>query len=348
MQLWFCTFDNLQYNLHAPDPHTLPRELLGQYTFAMSLVETPAAVVPRPRRLRHSQGGGLNAWLAAQILDYLRAHGVAPGAHITEQQLADHFHVSRTPIRMALAMLARSKAVEHRPNRGYFVTTPPAALSRAELAAADDDKLYYRIAEDRLNNRIQQRVTESDLVRRYRTSRTRIAATLARMAQEGWVERLPGHGWAFQPMLDTVKGYEDGYRFRALIEPAALRQPGYHLAPEALARCRQQQSALMEDNTRFTDAEIFYLGSVFHETIVSGSGNPFLLDAIRRVNSLRRLLEYRAKRNRDKIARQFREHLQLLDLIEAGKLEQAARLMEKHLDVARKTKAALVGSRPES
>ena len=316
----------------------------------MSLVETSAPLLPptRPRRARHAKGNGLNSWLAAQILDYLRTLGLAPGAHITEQQLADRFHVSRTPVRMALALLARSKAVEHRPNRGYFVAAPAAALSKGDLAAGDDDKLYYRIAEDRLNGRIDQRVTESDLVRRYRTSRARVAATLSRMAQEGWVERLPGHGWAFQPMLDTVKGYEDGYRFRALIEPAALRQPGYHLAPEALARCRQQQRALMEDNSRFSDAEIFHLGSLFHETIVAGSGNPFLLDAIRRVNSLRRLLEYRAKRSRDKIARQFREHLQLLDLIEAGKLEQAARHLEKHLDVARKTKAALVASKPGS
>jgi DNA-binding GntR family transcriptional regulator len=184
-------------------------------------------------------------------------------------------------------------------------------------------------------------------VRRYRTSRSRIAAILARMAQEGWVERLPGHGWAFQPMLDSVKAYEDSYRFRALIEPAALRHPGYHLAPEDIARLRQQQRALLEENARFTDADIFHLGSAFHETIVAGSGNAFLLDAIRRVNSLRRLLEYRAKRNRGKIARQFREHLQLLDLIEAGKLEQAAQMMERHLDIARKTKAALVAARPD-
>jgi DNA-binding GntR family transcriptional regulator len=79
--------------------------------------------------------------------------------------------------------------------------------------------------------------------------------------------------------------------------------------------------------------------------IVGGSGNPFLLDAIRRINALRRLLEYRAKRSRQKIARQFREHLQLLDMIEAGNLERAARHMEKHLEMARKTKAPLVASK---
>jgi DNA-binding GntR family transcriptional regulator len=162
------------------------------------------------------------------------------------------------------------------------------------------------------------------------------------MAHEGWLERLPGHGWAFQPMLDSVKAYEEGYRFRGIVEPAALRQPGYRLAPEAIARCRALQRDLLDHNERYTDAQVFDIGCEFHETVVGGSGNPFLLDAIRRVNQLRRLLEYRAKRNRDKITQQFREHIALLDLIAAGKLEKAAQLMEKHLDVARKTKAALV------
>jgi len=302
-----------------------------------------AAALPVPRRPRRAKArGALISWLAARIVEHLRALALAPGAHITEQALADHFRVSRTPVRMALASLAETGAVEHRPNRGYFVAQPPASLSELDVAPEEDDKLYYRIAEDRLADRIPARVVESELVRKYRVSRARMAAVLSRMAHEGWLERLPGHGWAFQPMLDSVKAYEDGYRFRALIEPAALRHPGFHLPKEAIERCRAIQRDLLLHNERYTDAEVFAIGSAFHETLVGGSGNPFLMDAIRRVNSLRRLLEYRAKRNRGKIAGQFREHLALLDLVEAGKLEKAARLMEKHLDVARKTKAALV------
>jgi len=298
-----------------------------------------------PRRSRVKSRGSLPAWLAARILERLRELGLAPGAHITEQALADHFQVSRTPVRMALAHLADAGAVERRPHRGYFVIRPPAAVSETEVAAGDDDRLYYRVAEDRLNGRIGARVTEAQLVRKYRVPRTRIAAVLAKIAQEGWLERLPGHGWAFLPMLDSVKAYEEGYRFRAIIEPAALRQPGYRLAPEAIARSRALQRELVEHDERFTDAQIFQIGAAFHEMLVAASGNAFLVDAIRRVNSVRRLLEYRAKRNRDKIAQQHREHIQLLDLIGAGKMEQAARLMEKHLELALKTKGALVAAK---
>jgi DNA-binding GntR family transcriptional regulator len=286
--------------------------------------------------------GALAGWLAARIVEHLREQGLEPGAHVTEQRLADHFQVSRTPVRLALAALAKSGAVSREANRGFFVARPPAALDRGEVTVEDDDKLYYRIAEDRLNGRIPERVTEAQLVRRYKVARKRIAATLARMGQEGWLQRLPGHGWAFEPMLDSVKGYEDGYRFRAVIEPAALRQPGYHLSPEAIRRLRETQRDFLDDNARYTDAQAFDLGASFHETIVAASGNAFLLDSLRRVNSVRRLFEYRAKRDRAGILGQYREHVALLDLIAAGKLERAARLMEKHLVGAGKMKARLV------
>jgi DNA-binding GntR family transcriptional regulator len=167
-------------------------------------------------------------------------------------------------------------------------------------------------------------------------------SALSRMASEGWLHRLPGHGWAFQAMLGSVEAYAESYRFRAIIEPAALRQPGYSLSSEAIARCRSQQLEVLEDHSRFTDSDIFRIGAEFHETIVGGAGNALLLDAVRRVNALRRLLEYRAKRNRRRLAQQYREHLRLLDLIEAGKLKQAASFMERHLDVARKKKSPLV------
>jgi DNA-binding GntR family transcriptional regulator len=286
----------------------------------------------------------LATWLAARIVEHVSEQGLESGTHITEQSLADHFQVSRTPVRKALVALARSGALAQEPNRGFFVAQPPAALAGTRVVAEAEalDKLYYRIAEDRLNGRIPQRVTEAQLVRRYKAARKRVAATLSRMAHEGWLSRLPGHGWAFEAMLDSVKGYEDGYRFRAVVEPAALRQPGYHLPREAILRLREAQRDFLEHNARYTDSQAFDLGAGFHETLVAASGNTFLLDGLRRVNRLRRLFEYRAKRDRAGILGQYREHMAMLDLIEAGKLERAAQLMEKHLVGAGKMKARLV------
>jgi DNA-binding GntR family transcriptional regulator len=290
----------------------------------------------------------LSGWLATRIVQHLRDQNLEPGSHIAEQPLADHFQVSRTPVRMALAGLAESGLVAREPNRGFFTLQPSASLTRSDVAApAQDDKLYYRIAEDRLQGRIPQQVSEAELATRYRVGRPKVTAALSRMANEGWLERMPWQRWAFQPMLDSVKGYEDGYRFRGLIEPGALRQPGYRLSPEVIARLREVQLDFLESNARYTDAQAFEIGSTFHETLVAGAGNAFLLDSLKRVNALRRLFEYRAKRDRSYLDQQYREHIALLDLIEAGKLEKAAQLMEKHLGGAGKMKARLV-SQPQS
>jgi DNA-binding GntR family transcriptional regulator len=284
-------------------------------------------------------------WLAGQIAEHLAQEGAEPGTHIVEQRLANRFKVSRSPVRRALALLAETNAVERHPNRGYFVAQKASAAARTEIAAAgdDDDPVYYRIAEERVRGEIPDRVTEMALARRYRTTRAHIRGLLARMAKEGWIQRLPGHGWAFEPVLASAEGYEKSFHYRAVIETAALRTPGYQLAPEAIERLRQRQRALLDGGlAHMSDAEVFEIGATFHEVLVGGSGNPFFVDGIRRVNALRRLLEYRAKRSREKVVRQCTEHLKLLDLIEGGKLEQAARFLEKHLAVALRTKVVLV------
>ncbi len=49
------------------------------------------------------------------------------------------------------------------------------------------------------------------------------------------------------------------------------------------------------------------------------------------MNAIRRLLAYRTFSDRDGMRRHIREHLKLLDLIEAGELSSAARIMQRHL-----------------
>src|SRR5215212_11460530 len=110
--------------------------------------------MPTPRASRSTKPRrALASWLAGRILERLREQEATPGAHITEQALADHFQVSRTPVRLALAHLARMRAVEHRPNRGFYVATAPAAVASSTLPELDEDALYYRIADDRLAGR---------------------------------------------------------------------------------------------------------------------------------------------------------------------------------------------------
>jgi DNA-binding GntR family transcriptional regulator len=289
--------------------------------------------------------------LAAQIIERARQMDMPAGTHLTEQELADAFRVSRTPVRMALRVLQEMQLVENRPNRGFFLTLQAGEANASTgiqpaPEGADEDPLYFQIAEDRLSGTLEERCTEAELARRYGASRARVMRLLSRMAHEGWVERLPGHGWSFLPALTSGQAYDQGYRYRMLIEPAALREPGYHLSAETIAEARAQQGAMLAGGIHnWSRSEAFAANTKFHEVIVAGANNPFLLGGLRRVNRLRRLQEYRTlQQHRDRLVHECEDHLRMLDLIAAGRLEEAAVAMHRHLDHSRQAKARIMGA----
>jgi DNA-binding GntR family transcriptional regulator len=61
------------------------------------------------------------AELAAALADDILRGRLAPGLRLDEQELAQRFSVSRTPVREALGQLAATGLVEHRPRRGVIV-----------------------------------------------------------------------------------------------------------------------------------------------------------------------------------------------------------------------------------
>jgi DNA-binding GntR family transcriptional regulator len=76
------------------------------------------------------------AWQVAEQIRHMIVRGaLAPGIHLSQEDLADSFGVSRFPIREALKLLAAETIVVHDLNRGFFV----AALSSAEA------KQLYRL-----------------------------------------------------------------------------------------------------------------------------------------------------------------------------------------------------------
>ena len=290
--------------------------------------------------------------LAAQIVERMRQLGWPAGTHLREQELADAFRVSRTPVRLALRSLAERDLVESRPNRGFFLKqqAQPNPGHGAALDATHEDPLYFVVAEDRLRGVLASRCTEAELARRYDVSRARIVRLLSQMAQEGLILRLPGNGWEFLPLLSSPEAYDQGYRYRMLIEPAALLEPGYRLPGTVLSETRMRQQAMLDGGTHaWSRSETFGANSDFHEVIVSGASNPFLTEGLRRVNRSRRLLEYRTHPFRDRLIGECRDHLHLLDLIGDGRMQDAARFLHDHLDRARIAKAEIIhGTSPST
>jgi DNA-binding GntR family transcriptional regulator len=287
--------------------------------------------------------------IARRILAEIDNGALAPGTRLKSAELALRHHVSRSPIERALMLLEAKGVTARELHRGFVVTDDRQAhaLAAQSLAEPEATQPYLQIAADRLAGRLPEFVTEALLAGRYRVTGAVLRQNLTRMAQERWIERRPGYGWRFLPVLDSAEAHAASYRFRLAIEPAALLEPGYRVDPVAFARVRAEQQELIgPDAPKYAVNEWFDIGTRFHATIVGCCGNPFFIEASQRANRLRRLIVYRPFEDTRAFLTAAHEHLELLELIEAGKREQAARLLRTHLEDIRQVKADLLdGSR---
>ena len=274
----------------------------------------------------------LHSQIAAQIVEHIRERRYEPGTRLIERRLADDLRVSRSPVRGALKLLEQDGVVGPAERGGFVVLAAGSDLPAPADLGADRETIYLRVAEDRLNEELPERITENELGRRYDLTKSELAELLRRMTKEGWIDRLPGYGWEFQPMLTTLKMYEDSYHFRLVIEPAAMLETTFVLDRAALEASRDAQQRLIDgDIWTVSNAALFDLNSHHHEVMIGCSNNAYFIDALQRIDRTRRLIEYRRSLKREKAIIRCREHVQIANFLLDGDNVRASSLMYRHL-----------------
>jgi DNA-binding GntR family transcriptional regulator len=283
----------------------------------------------------------LQTRVTREILTLARREDLAIGDRLAESVLAEKIGTSRTPVNVALHHLVSLGVVYYDANRGFFMAKPARDLTEVAAPFFDepDNPLYLKIADDRLGHRLPDLVTEADLMRQYDVSRSELRRVLSRMQEEGWLERQVGHGWQFMPMIDSVEAYEESYLFRAAIEPTGIMSPTFSANRVELEELRRRQRFIAEGGyLTMNSVELFEANSEFHETIAKWSGNRFIAQSVRRMDRLRRLVEYRQAKARKPRQGQAVEHLAILDAIAQHDLLRAAALLRDHIEGARRAK----------
>ena len=276
--------------------------------------------------------------ISKQIIELVKDQSWGPGTHLPAQMLADRLRVSRQPINSALALLHEKGLLTRERNKGYFIgegfseqvadIVQALGLDEADVITA----VYFRIADDLLKGELPQEFSEQLIKNRYQLTASQLNTVLSRIAKEGWAERKPGYGWTFSRMLMTPNTLLQSYRLRLAMEPAALLEPDFRLDPDVLRQCRETEQRLLAGGIETATAdELHNRGVRFHECLVEASGNPFFIDAIKRVNHVRRLLSYRSMRQRDRYPEHCRQHLYILDLLERERNDDASEFMKSHL-----------------
>ena len=295
-----------------------------------------------PTRLHSELQAGILAVIAADLLE--------PGARLGEVALAERLQVSRTPVRAALAHLARRGLVRPGQRGGYFVAEAARAVRKAppQPGPSDADRLFLAIARDRRAGKLAEEVSEGDLIRRYHVTRATVQQVLVRLSEVAAVQRKPGHGWRFLPTISDPGARAESYRLRQIIEPAALLESGYRLEPGWIEGMRERHHDMLAAPwSETTSIALYEMNAQFHEGLVAGAHNRYLLVAIQQQNRLRRFSNYDWRFGHQRVVVSCREHLAILDRVEAGDRKAAAALMRRHLDAAAElTTHAVIAGRP--
>jgi DNA-binding GntR family transcriptional regulator len=278
--------------------------------------------------------------LASKVVDSLIDSNASVGYHLREQALAAQFGVSRSPIRGALKYLQESGVLVAKSNLGYFLVRPIERLERlsTELPKAEDEKLYERIIGERFRGKLDDQFMQAEFLRRFGVSTATLRRVLMRMAEDGLIQRNAGHRWSFVPAISSVESHDESYRFRLMVEPAGLLEPTFRADKDRLQRSRARHQAIME--RKVAVREFFETNADFHEMLATFSGNRFVLQAVQQQNRMRRLAEFKARHDYDRVMVSCQEHLQMLDAIEGGDLPWASSLMRRHLEIAGRLKLA--------
>ncbi|MGH3761652.1 GntR family transcriptional regulator [Actinophytocola sp.] len=211
-----------------------------------------------------------------------------------------------------------------------------------ELAARRIDRpvplrehVYQAMQELIISRRLApgQHLVESELAQMLGVSRQPVREALQWLNNEGWVDLRPGYGaFVHAPTQDEA---DQLLAVRALLESEAARLAAQHADADGVARLRelnrQGVDALAKDDV---DAAVA-LNAAVHRCVTELSGNQVLLDFATQVD--RRVRWYYTPIARQRGKQSWQEHAELIDAIENGDADGAARIMHEHTERTRKS-----------
>lgn len=194
---------------------------------------------------------------------------------------------------------------------------------------------YNAIKKDILMCRLDpgSQIAQAQLAELYSFSVTPVREALKRLESEGFVTSIPRLGYIISPI--TVKGVEEIYELRSILETSAVRLAIQRASDEQIAQLRERANFVYtfkdpESYLRFLDLNI-----QFHVSIALASGNRKLAEMLSNtLNEMTRIFNLGLDL-RDSAQEMRNEHLALAQVITARNAVQAEQIIQDQISLSR-------------
>lgn len=222
-----------------------------------------------------------------------------------------------------------TKTTEKAASRGMKKMKTP-ATPKPPSSHDSDEMIYRTIFESVMSQRLKPgtKLPEASLCTLFNASRATVRKVLQRLAHDHIVELRPNRGASVA--APTPEQTRQIFEARRVMEASICRLAASNATRSDIARLRQTLKQENDSLHRLPQPEWVRLASSFHLDLAKAAGNPileqYLIELVSRCSLIVALYEPPGNASCE-----HEEHSGIVDFIEQGEGDKAARLMEEHL-----------------
>ncbi len=250
-------------------------------------------------------------------------------AQLTLESLAEHYQVSFSPVRLALAELVEEGLLHKGANRRLVLNldqVKPLKRGKKSVLPEPPADMFEVITNDFVKLSLKGEpvdIREEVTARKYQISRSSLRIILNRLAGTGILDHIPRRGWRLRPFRQ-----EDMQAFlevRELLELKALELAKSHLVKEDLQRILDG-NAVPESDT----GEVLIDNSL-HEYIIEKAGNYYIQDFFQRQGRYYDILFDWEDQDRATAIETVRQHQSILNALLEKDWRSARKALSYHI-----------------
>ena len=174
---------------------------------------------------------------------------------------------------------------------------------------------------------------EPELARRLGVSRSPIREALRQLVDEGLAVDFPNKGVFVKSF--TINDIDEIYDVRSMLESYSIRHSAKQMTAETVQRLNELILRLTELHASGDVNAYIEEDTKLHQFIVSLSGNSLVIDIYNRIYTPIQQFRIYSLTNKDRFAESVCEHQSVIRHIVEGNLEEAVRINQIHLTLAK-------------